>query len=187
MIPSDQADDHAFLGSKGELGGTDDDLLRHLVMIFRVLGFAHVVEQRGGTEPDFLGIAHAVQRLKLVEKTQGQSRNLERVIRFEAVCFADPDDGVNDPSASHVASFNFQSFATGWYSSLFISEERARGLYSCRRSFPCHRLLSHGQPIHHLLPPVPLLVEYNAPPQRSLRKSLPGSRLYEVKCVLVLH
>jgi hypothetical protein len=49
MVSSDQADDHAFLGSKGELGGTDDDLLRHLVMVFRILGFAHVVEHRGGT------------------------------------------------------------------------------------------------------------------------------------------
>ena len=124
-------------------------------MIFRVLGFAHIVEHRGGTKPDPFGVAHAVQRLKLVEKTQGQSRNLERVIRFKAVCFADSDDGVDDLSASHVASFNSQFFLTGWYSLLFISEERARSYcYSLTRlSFlPCHRLLSHGQPNHHLLP-----------------------------------
>jgi hypothetical protein len=120
-----------------------------------------------------------VQRLKLVKKTQGQSRNLERVIRFEAIRFADPDDGVDDPSASHVATFNFSFFATGWHPSLFISEERARGLYSCRLSFgaskrdssclgslPCHRFLSGGQPNHHLLPSALLSVEYNTLQQR---------------------
>jgi hypothetical protein len=104
MIASDQADDHAFLGSKGELGRTNDDLLRQFVMFFRVLSFAHIVEYRSGTEPNPLGIAHAVQRLKLVEKTQGKSRNLKRVTRFEAVRFANSDDGVDDPSASQDAS-----------------------------------------------------------------------------------
>jgi hypothetical protein len=158
MIASDQADDHAFLGSERQLGRTNDDLLRHFVMVFRVLGLAHVVEHRGGTQPDPLGIAHAVQRLKLVKKAYGQSRNLKRVIRFETVRFADLDDGVDDPSASHVASFSFQFSVTGWYASLFMSEERARGLYSCRLSFGFPNAIGRvGEP--HLLPPTSLLAE----------------------------
>jgi hypothetical protein len=42
--------------------------------------------------------------LKLIKQTQSQSCYLKRMIRFETVCFADLDDGVDNPSASHVAS-----------------------------------------------------------------------------------
>jgi hypothetical protein len=106
MISSDQANDHAFLGSKRQPGRTNDDLSRQLVMVLRVLRLAHIVEHCRGTKPDPLGVAHAVQRLKLVKKTQGKPRNLKRVICFEAMSFSDSDDGVDDPSASQDASLN---------------------------------------------------------------------------------
>jgi hypothetical protein len=166
MIASHQADDHAFLGPKREPGGSDDDLPRRLVMILRVLGFAHVMEQRRGTQPDPFGIAHVVQRLQLVKKTQGQPRNLKGVILLEAIRFADRDDGVDDPSASHVASFSVQPFSTGWYSSLRVSEEQAKRLYSYRLFFPCHRSFRTASRNHYLLPPTPLFIVYNAAQQR---------------------
>jgi hypothetical protein len=105
-----------------------------------------------------------VQRLKRVKQTQSNSRNLKRVIPLEAVRFANPDDGVDDPSASQATSFCISVLCHRLVRITTYRKNRQGGfipIYSYRLFFSLPSFLSRGQPHHHLLPPVPRRIGYN--------------------------
>ncbi len=100
MVAGHQADDDAFFPPKGQVGGVDDQIPGQLVMALAVLCLGDVVQHRRSPQPDPLGVAHAVPRLKLIEQREGQLADLAGMIGIHVERFTKLRHGVEDLDTS---------------------------------------------------------------------------------------